>query len=84
MIWIFIQKLILKMSAVKNSNVRKELEKMLAPLRKNDESEYNMIMNLIEEVYDDPKIDKSEASSFDIESKLYFWICNSVSSTNEL
>lgn len=70
------------MSIVKNSNVRKELEKLLAPLKASSEAEYNILMDLIDEVYDDPKINNPEAASSVIENKLYQWIDNSVNSAN--
>lgn len=70
------------MSSVKNNNVRRELENLLSPLKVSSESEYNMLMNLIDEVYDDPKINQPEASSSTIENKLYQWIDSSVNSSN--
>lgn len=70
------------MSSIKNNNVRKELEKLLLPLKESSQAEYNMVMNLIEEVYDDPRINQPEASSSTIENKLYQWIHTSVNSAN--
>ncbi len=70
------------MSSVKNSNVRKEIERLLSSLKETSQAEYNMIMNLIDEVYDDPKINQAEAGSSVIENKLYQWIDNSINSSN--
>lgn len=70
------------MSSVNNNNVRKELENLLSPLRESSQAEYNILISLIEEVYDDPKINQLEATSPIIESRLYQWIINSVNAEN--
>ncbi|MFN3753716.1 hypothetical protein [Flavobacterium sp.] len=70
------------MSGVKNNNVRKELEKLLAPLKESAQAEYNILLDLIDAVYEDPKINQPEASSSQIENMLYQWIDNSVNSEN--
>lgn len=70
------------MSSVKNINVKKELDKLLLPLKENAQAEYNILMSLIDEVYEDPNINRPEASSNSIENKLYQWIDNSVNSEN--
>lgn len=59
------------MESTKNSNVFKEVEKLLSPLREKDSVQYQIIQNLIDEVYEDPTLNSPEALSKEIENKLY-------------
>lgn len=70
------------MKSIKNSNVTKEVERLLSSVKVNSPSEFNILMDLIDEVYDDPKISYPETITKDIENKLYQWIDNSVNLAN--
>lgn len=70
------------MKSIKNSNVTKEVERLLSSVKINTPSEFNILMDLIDEVYDDPKINYPETITKDIENKLYQWIDNSVNLEN--
>lgn len=59
------------MESTSNNNVTKELDKLLAPLKLSDQLQYNIIQNLIDAVYNDPSIHSPEATSKEIENKLY-------------
>lgn len=59
------------MQSTNNNNVTKELERLLAPLKQKDIVKYNIIQNLIDEVYNDPTIHSPESHSREIENKLY-------------
>jgi hypothetical protein len=59
------------MQSTNNNNVTRELERLLAPLKNKDIVQYNIIQNLIDEVYKDPTIHSAESHSKEIENKLY-------------
>lgn len=70
------------MKSIKNSNVTKEVERLLSSVKLDTPSEFSILMDLIDEVYDDPKINNPETTTKEIESKLYQWIDNSVNLAN--
>jgi len=70
------------MKSIKNSNVTKEVERLLSSVKLDTPSEFSILMDLIDEVYDDPKINHPETTTKEIESKLYQWIDNSVNLEN--
>ena len=59
------------MESIKNSNVTKEVEKLLAPLKEKDIAQYNIIRNLVDQVYTDPTLHSPEATNKEIENRLY-------------
>jgi len=59
------------MESTKNINVNKELERLLEPLRQTSQAQYEIVRALIDEVYNDPTLGSPEATSRDIENKLY-------------
>jgi|GEM_PF-6212288 len=66
------------MESATNNKVTKELERLLAPLKKSEPVKYSIIQNLIDEVYNDPTIHLPETLSKEIENKLYKMINNHV------
>jgi hypothetical protein len=59
------------MEGTKNSNVIKEVERLLAPLKSKEPLQYQIIQNLIDDVYEDPTLGSPERTSTEIENKLY-------------
>lgn len=71
------------MKSIQNDHVTQEVEKMLAPLKKANPAQYDIINTLINDVYSDPKIEHPEALTKAIESRLYRLIDEHVRFTME-
>ena len=59
------------MAGIKNSNVNKEVDRLLIPLKERDLAKYNIVRALLDDVYDDPSLGSPEATTKEIENRLY-------------
>lgn len=71
------------MAGIKNSNVNKEVDRLLSPLKERDLAKYNIIRTLLDDVYDDPSLASPEATTKEIENNLYRVIDNHVRFTDK-
>ena len=69
------------MAGIKNTEVSREVEKLLSPLKKTDLDQYNIIINLLDDINMDPTLG-SERNSKDIEDRLYKMVDDHVKYSN--